>query len=200
MAGEIVKSFWINSASGICTNGKNLYINSFGTNNIYTVNKNGDILNTFPMPGAGGSGITFEGKNLIATRLGGSFYLLNPNTGNSIRTLGTPWGNWPWGLDFDNKQVWHTVYSTHRIYLLDRNNNIKKDIPSPANNPTGITTSGKYLWVACDSTNLIYMIDKNGITKNSFPTPANAPRGLCVDKNFLWHCDSGQNLVYQIRR
>ena len=78
----------------------------------------GTVIRSFPSPGGGPVGLTFDGRCLWnADLVTGLIYQIDPETGTVIRSVASP-ATASKGLTFDGRCLWITDVGADRIYQL----------------------------------------------------------------------------------
>lgn len=212
-SGEKIKSIktpGINP-TGLCFDGKNLWIADRGTDKIYCINhENGKVIKEIESPAYWPMGMAWDGKYLWnadyrgrtdkSEDLDGMIYKIDPKNGTILKTLHAP-SKSPKGLTWDGKYLWCVDDRTNKVIQFNPSDGTTiKSFKAPAKDPKGITFDGKYLWISDRETDEIYMVDpKTGYVIVIIDAPGNYVHGLGYNNNSLWAVDYEDDKIYQLK-
>ena len=211
--GEIVKS--INTPgkfpTGICYNGKNLWVADRETDKIYYINPDdGKIIREIESPAYWPMGLAWDGQYLWnadfrgltdnSEEYNGLIFKIDVQDGTVLKTLQSPTKS-PVGLTWDGKYLWCVDDKADKVIQFSPiDGTTIKSFKSPASDPTGICFDGKYLWISDRIKDEIYMVDPNsGIVIIIADAPGKYVHGLAVDNNKLWAVDYEDGKIYQLK-
>jgi len=212
-SGDIVKSFSTQSnyPTGLCFDGKNLWLADRGTDKIYCLNpETGALIRQIESPAYWPMGLAWDGKYLWnadyrgrtdkSEDLDGMIFKIDPKDGTILKTLQSP-AKSPKGLTWDGKYLWCVDDKADKVIQFSQvDGTTIKSFKSPAKDPKGITFDGKYLWISDRGTDEIYMVDpKTGFVIIILDAPGNCIHGLAVDNKKLWTVDFEDDKIYQLK-
>jgi sugar lactone lactonase YvrE len=212
-SGEVIKSFNTpeNLPTGLCFDGKNLWLADRGSDKIYCLNpETGTIIREIESPAYWPMGLAWDGKNLWnadfrgrtdkSEDLDGMIFKIDPKDGTLLKTLRAP-SKSPKGLTWDGKYLWCVDDKADKVIQFSQvDGTTINSFPSPSKDPKGITFDGKYLWISDRETDEIYMVDpKTGFVIIILDAPGNYVHGLAVKDNQLWCVDYEDDKIYQLK-
>lgn len=212
-SGDIVKSFSTQSnyPTGLCFDGKNLWLADRGTDKIYCLNpETGALIRQIESPAYWPMGLAWDGKYLWnadyrgrtdkSEDLDGMIFKIDPKDGTILKTLKSP-SKSPKGLTWDGKYLWCVDDKADKVIQFSQvDGTTIKSFKSPAKDPKGITFDGKYLWISDRGTDEIYMVDpKTGFVIIILDAPGNCIHGLAVNDKKLWTVDFEDDKIYQLK-
>jgi transglutaminase-like putative cysteine protease/streptogramin lyase len=158
----------------------------------------GDVLRTFPTPGAQPTGLAFDGKNLwLADAQTDRIYRIDPHNGKVLSSFESP-GYHPEGLAWDGTHLWHVDGMERYLYRIDPSSGrAVKVLESNSPFPRGLAWDGHYLWMVDHKSDaLLKLSPMDGMMVQTFPSPSAEPTGLAFDGTFLWIADRGADRIY----
>ncbi len=212
-SGDIVKSFSTQSnyPTGLCFDGKNLWLADRGTDKIYCLNpETGALIRQIESPAYWPMGLAWDGKYLWnadyrgrtdkSEDLDGMIFKIDPKDGTILKTLQSP-AKSPKGLTWDGKYLWCVDDKADKVIQFSQvDGTTIKSFKSPAKDPKGITFDGKYLWISDRGTDEIYMVDpKTGFVIIILDAPGNCIHGIAVNNKKLWTVDFEDDKIYQLK-
>jgi len=211
--GEVVKHFPTPGKypTGLCFDGKNLWLADRGTDKIYCINpKDGKVIREIESPAYWPMGLAWDGKYLWnadfrgrtdkSEDFDGMIFKIDPADGTILKTLYAP-ARSPKGLAWDGKYLWCVDDRSDKVIQFSTEDGTTiRSFPSPSKDPKGITFDGKYLWISDRETDEIYMVDpKTGYVIIIADAPGNYVHGLAVNKKKLWAVDYEDDKIYQLK-
>jgi len=212
-SGEVIKSFKTqgNYPTGLCFDGKNLWLADRETDKIYCINsETGTLIRQIESPAYWPMGLAWDGKYLWnadyrgrtdkSEDLDGMIFKIDPKDGTILKTLHAP-SRSPKGLTWDGKYLWCVDDRSDKVIQFSQvDGTTINSFDSPAKDPKGITFDGKYLWISDRGTDEIYMVDpKTGYVIIILDAPGNYVHGLTVNDKKLWTVDFEDNKIYQLK-
>jgi len=85
--------------------------------------------------------------------------------------------------------LWYSDIDEDKIYKINKDNELLKEIDSPDSYVWGLVFVGDYLYGVDKDTKKIYKMDTNGKVLDVIDTPAKEPTGLTFDGKYLWNAD-----------
>lgn len=211
--GEIVKSINTpgNFPTGLCFDGKNLWLADRGTDKIYCLNpEDGSIIKTIESPAYWPMGMAWDGKYLWnadyrgrtdkSEDLDGMIYQIDPKDGTLLKTVQAP-SKSPKGLAWDGTYLWCVDDKYDKVIQFNpQDGSTIKSFASPSKDPKGISFDGKYLWISDRGTDEIYMVDpKTGFVILITDAPGSYVHGVTISNNKMWAVDYQDNKIYQLK-
>ena len=211
--GEVVRHFSTPGQypTGLCFDGKNLWLADRGTDKILCINPdNGKVIRQIESPAYWPMGLAWDGKYLWnadyrgrtdkSEDMDGIIFKIDPKDGTILKTLHAP-SRSPKGLAWDGKYLWCVDDRYDKVIQFSTDDGTTiKSFPSPAKDPKGITFDGKYLWISDRGADEIYMVDPNtGYVIVIATAPGNYVHGLAVDGKKLWAVDYEDDKIYQLK-
>lgn len=211
--GEIVKSIKTPGKfpTGLCFDGKNLWLADRGTDKIYCINpKDGTVIRSIESPAYWPMGMAWDGKYLWnadyrgrtdkSEDLDGMIYKIDPKDGTLLSTIQAP-SKSPKGLTWDGTYLWCVDDRSDKVIQFNpQDGTTIKSFASPSKNPKGISFDGKYLWISDRETDEIYMVDpKSGFVIIIADAPGSYVHGITINDNKMWAVDYQDNKIYQLK-
>ena len=212
-SGEVIKSFNTPGSfpTGLCYDGKNLWLADRGTDKIYYLNpETGTLIRQIESPAYWPMGLAWDGKYLWnadyrgrtdkSEDLDGMIFKIDPKDGTILKTLQAP-SKSPKGLTWDGEYLWCVDDKSDKVIQFSHDDGTTiNSFPSPSKDPKGITFDGKYLWISDRETDEIYMVDpKTGFVVIILDAPGNYVHGLAVKGKILWSVDYEDDKIYQLK-
>ena len=212
-SGEVIKSFSTPGSypTGLCFDGKNLWLADRGTDKLYCLDpETGTLIRQIESPAYWPMGLAWDGKYLWnadyrgrtdkSEDLDGMIFKIDPKDGTILKTLHAP-SKSPKGLTWDGKYLWCVDDKADKVIQFSQvDGTTIKSFPSPAKDAKGITFDGKYLWISDRETDEIYMVDpKTGFVIIILDAPGNYVHGLTVKDKKLWSVDYEDDKIYQLK-
>lgn len=211
--GEIINS--INTPgkfpTGICFDGKNLWVADRETDKIYYINPDdGKIIREIESPAYWPMGLAWDGQYLWnadfrglsdnSEEYNGLIFKIDPTDGTILKTLQSRTKS-PVGLTWDGKYFWCVDDKEDKVIQFSPvDGTTIKSFKSPASDPTGICFDGTYLWISDRIKDEIYMVDPNsGIVIIITDAPGKFVQGLAVNDNKLWAVEYQEGKIYQLK-
>ncbi|MCJ7553429.1 MAG: hypothetical protein MUO34_06035 [Ignavibacteriaceae bacterium] len=212
-SGEVIKSFSTPGSypTGLCFDGKNLWLADRGTDKLYCLDpETGALIRQIESPAYWPMGLAWDGKYLWnadyrgrtdkSEDLDGMIFKIDPKDGTILKTLQAP-SKSPKGLTWDGKYLWCVDDISDKVIQFSQvDGTTIKSFASPTSDPKGITFDGKYLWISDSGSDEIYMVDPNtGFVIIILDAPGKYVHGLAYMDNKLWVVDYEDDKIYQLK-
>lgn len=197
--------------TGMCFDGKNIWIADRETDKIYYINPDdGSIIKEIESPAYWPMGLAWDGKYLWnadirgltdkSEDLDGMIFKIDPSDGTIMKTLQAP-SKSPVGLTWDGKYLWCVDDKTDKVIQFSPvDGTTIKSFKAPSSDPTGICFDGRYLWISDRVADEIYMVDpETGIVIIIADAPGKYVSGLAVGGKKLWAADYEEDKIYQLK-
>ncbi len=159
-----------------------------------------EILDRFPLPYYGPTGLTHRGTSLWNTDGQSSgLYELDPATGAILRRHQLPFIT-PLDLDFDGTRFWIVGDASEDVHLVDpETGEVVDRFPAPGPHPGGVAWDGSSMWIADWGTNLLDELDPGSrAVEHRFLIPNGVPLGTTYDSDhgWFWVVDDTQDRIF----
>lgn len=161
----------------------------------------GDVISSFPAPGANPMGLTWDGTCLWVSDPSTHLIYKLDTAGNVLDSLTSP-VTFPTGLAWDGTNLWCASDNLEK-YKLDTVGNVVSHHIS-GHGTDDIAWDGTHLWQVSHGENIIYKFDTTvtfPITMpvvSSFESPANLTMGLAWDGTSLWCTSEETAMIYKL--
>ncbi len=184
--------------SGIAWDGKAIWLINRDGKKLYSVNKNGEILNTFNISIEKPVSLAASDKYLWTSSVRrNKIYKLNKK-GDVLSSFPTP-GHFPVGVAWDKKgKLWHSDKNEKKIYTLTANGKILSSFYTNVKQPSGIAFSEGTIWIIDGGNNSLTQIDSYGNTLQELPAPCSTPKDITLIGNTAWVIDRATKKIYTI--
>lgn len=160
-----------------------------------------DLVNSYPVPGTSGRGLTWDGSNLWhSDNALDKLFKLDPDC-NVLESYNSP-GNNPADLAWDGSSLW-IADSAHKIFslrmFLTGVGNANPDLP--VQSPCGLTFEGANIWIS-DFEASNYLFESNPafdqIDSIKFGNDFSSQiAGLAWEEPYLWLADWKNSIIYK---
>ncbi len=141
------------------------------------------------------SGLAFDGRLLWV----GDFpYIYKIDlSGNQVgKKLSSSRYN-PEGLAFDGRHMWVSDMFSGKLYKLDIDGTVMKNIDAPTTSIVDLAFDGTHLWCTDNWNNTVYKITTAGEILETIPSPGQSPEGITFDGSHLWLASGQSNMIYK---
>ncbi len=177
--------------------------------------EDGSVLKEIQTESVHGSGITYgDGALWIASTFGLTTLKVDPDTGKTLATYGTPgigeikWGDrrgrksGAHGLEWVDGKYWIAVPPPVRIYQIEpETGKVLHSFAAPGTRPHGIAWHEGYLWCVESNDRAIYKMDSTSgelLSKIQLSEDDPEPHGMTMLDGVFWYCDASSRWVCRL--